>query len=295
MVTPERRLAEFKRDGFTIFDNAHPPDLLEQWREVYDSRCASEGGAVWLQGTFEAHPALFLPAIANPSILDFAEIVMGPFVQLDALAINAFPSVDPEAAIGKVNAWHRDRYSTVPQTIDYIHPLSCNTIFYFQDLTEEYGPLRVVPGSHRQALLVTPDDRERPRADEVLLYPKAGDVVFTHCNILHSGTPNTSGKLRYFMSASYNCSFMKHRDPLDGPNTRDIVERARRSGDRRLMRLLGEDEQLWDRVNPYWFMGTDEERWRHWISEDRAAHGRGENPLGTDLVSVKRSMRAVTA
>ncbi|MGA1160769.1 MAG: phytanoyl-CoA dioxygenase family protein, partial [Burkholderiaceae bacterium] len=29
-------------------------------------------------------------------------------------------------------------------------PLACNAITYLQDLTEEYGPLRVIPGSHRR-------------------------------------------------------------------------------------------------------------------------------------------------
>jgi hypothetical protein len=265
------RLESFKQNGFTIFEGAHPPELLARWRGAYDDLCRREGESVWLVGTLEVDPELFLPAIANSEILDFAEAVMGPFVQLDSLAINAFPSVDPATVSGTVNAWHRDRYSEVPVTPDYTHPLGCNTIFYLQDITEEYGPLRVVPGSHRKSIVPQLEWRHKPRADELLIYPKAGDVVFTHCNLLHSGTPNTSGRLRYFMSASYNRSFMRHRDRLDGPRTQAIVDAARAAGDRRLMRLLGVDEQLWDRCNPYWFTGTDEERWQGWIAEDRAA------------------------
>jgi hypothetical protein len=72
------------------------------------------------------------------------------------------------------------------------------------------------------------------------------------------------------MSASYNRSFMKHRDPLDGPNTAAMVEEARGRNDRRLMRLLGCDELVWERTNPYWFIGSDEERWEAWAAEDRA-------------------------
>jgi hypothetical protein len=150
------RLKAFKKDGFTVFERAYSPEMMAQWRDAYERRCAAEGEAVWLSGVFEIDPPLFLPAINNPAIIAFAEAVMGPFVQLDSLAINAFPSVAPAEAAGKVNAWHRDRYSQVPQTADYIHPLSCNTIFYLQDMTDAFGPLRVVPGSHCRPLVQPP-------------------------------------------------------------------------------------------------------------------------------------------
>ena len=155
MITTEARLAQFREDGYTVFEGVHPPALLHRWREVYDDVCRREGTLVWLGSAFEIDPELFLPAIAAPVLLDFAERVMGPFVQLDDVSINAFPSVDAATAPA-ATAWHRDRYSEVPQTRDYVHPLACNTIFYLQDLNPERGPLRVVPGSHRQPIVFTP-------------------------------------------------------------------------------------------------------------------------------------------
>jgi hypothetical protein len=269
-MTLEDRIDAFRRDGFAVIRGAHSPEDLAAWQARYDAVCAREGERVWLGNALEVDPELFLPAVANPAILDFLEAVMGPFVQLDALSINAFPSVSTAEAAGKVNAWHRDRYSEVPQTKDYVAPISCNTIFYFQDLTDAFGPLRVVPGSHRQPIVFTREDRHRPRADELLLYPRAGDVVITHYQLAHSGTPNTSGKPRYFMAASYNRSWMRHADP-HGPRVAARAEQARAANDRRLARLLGQDDQVWERSNPYWAFGTEGERWREWIAEDRAA------------------------
>jgi hypothetical protein len=75
-------LESFKRNGFTIFEGAHPAELLGRWLEAYDDLCRSEGESVWLVGTLEVDPELFLPAIANPEILDFAEAVMGPLQPL---------------------------------------------------------------------------------------------------------------------------------------------------------------------------------------------------------------------
>ena len=37
------------------------------------------------------------------------------------------------------------------------------------------------------------------------------------------------------------------------------------------MRLLGHDDLLWERSNPYFMSGDDEARWAAWIEEDRAA------------------------
>ncbi|TRW14572.1 phytanoyl-CoA dioxygenase family protein [Glacieibacterium frigidum] len=270
MLSLDDHVRAFRRDGFTVFPGAHSAERLAEWRAAYDAICAREGEAVWLGNTFEIDPALFLPAVANPDILDFAEAVMGPFVQLDALAINAFPPVPAATAIGKVNGWHRDRYAIVPETSDYVRPISINTIFYFQDMDDALGPLRVVPGSHRQGFAIDTPGRTVPRADEVLIYPRAGDVVVTHYLLVHSGTPNTSGQLRYFMSASYNSSWMKHRDRLDGPKTTALRDQARAARDRRLTRLLGEDDLVWDRTNPYWSTGGEAERWAAWIAEDRA-------------------------
>ena len=61
--------------------------------------------------------------------------MLGPFVQIDSTAFNLFFSVPTEAAAGRVNGWHRNRYAFVPQTRDYLRPWCINTICYLQDLT----------------------------------------------------------------------------------------------------------------------------------------------------------------
>ena len=168
-----------------------------------------------------------LPAVANDKILDIAEMVMGPFVQLDNLTFMAFPSLSKEEANGKVSGWHRDQWSSFPLGNDYIWPKACNAICYLQDLIDDNGPFRVIPGSHRAPITIADDDRQKKHPDEKVFYPSAGDVVFTHCGVVHSGTPNISGKLRYFFSIYYNLSWLRHRDNHSGPNVGKIIEMAR--------------------------------------------------------------------
>ena len=103
-----------------------------------------------------------------------------------------------------------------------------------------------------------------------LIHMKAGDVVITHNGLIHSGTPNTSGKLRYFFSIYYNLTWLKHTDHHTGPHTQRLLEAAKAANNHQHMRLLGVDEQLQPRCNSG-FLHSDEERWEEWATADREA------------------------
>ncbi|MCC7261458.1 MAG: phytanoyl-CoA dioxygenase family protein [Candidatus Latescibacteria bacterium] len=276
MKTLADRIAEFKHQGYTVFEGAFSRDLMDRWIAKYPdlvARQTPQGAAnptLWLSSVVEYEPWLMLPAVNDPVILDFAERVLGPFVQLDNLTFMAFPSLPRAEAEGKAGGWHRDIWGWVPTGADYVPPLACNAITYLQDLTDENGPLRVVAGSHRDPITVPQELRTTPHAREQLVYAKAGDVIFTHCALLHAGTPNMSGRERYFFSIYYNRSWLRHRDNHSGPNVARIIQMAREKNDRRLLRLFGVDELVFRRANSG-FQVADEEMWDRWIEEDRAA------------------------
>jgi hypothetical protein len=254
-VTFEERLAAYKRDGFTVFENVFSQKLIDAWKAVYPSivdrqtPLGQTDPTLWLSSTLEFEPKLFLPAVANPELLDFAERVLGPFVQMDNLTYMAFPSISKEEAKGRASGWHRDIWAYKPTHGEYVPPLAANAITYLQDLTDEYGPLRAIPGSHRSSISIGKDDIGKPHADEIIIPVKAGDVVFTHAALYHSGT-------------------------------QAIVQAARANEDRRLMRLFGEDPLLFARANSG-FSRDDEEMWDEWIEEDRKALVR-ETPIGLE-------------
>jgi len=270
-----RHLAEFKEMGYTVFPNVYDAETMEQWKrkhaELQQNVITDPKRPIWwFRDTCELAPRLMLPAVANPLILDFAELVMGPFVQLDNLTLAAFPTVAPEQAQGRVSGWHRDRWSQIPRSSAYERPLAINAICYLQDLTDAFGPLRVIPGSHRKPITLTPEERSRPHPDEVIIHMKAGDVVVIHNGLLHSGTPNISGQLRFFFSVYYNLTWLKHTDNHSGPNVQQIIREARARNDHRTLRLFGVDDHLEQRANSG-FTQPDEERWAEWAAADRAA------------------------
>lgn len=268
-------LAEFKNQGFTIFPNIYSAEQMLQWIRKHgqlqeETFADSRRPVWWFKDTCELAPRLMLPAVANPLILDFAEMVLGPFVQLDNLTLAGFPPVAPKDVKGKVSGWHRDRWSQVPRSSAYERPLAINAITYLQDLTDEFGPLRAIPGSHRKPITLSVEARSLPHPDEKILPMRGGDVIVIHNGLLHSGAPNTSGKIRYFFSVYYNLTWLKCTDNHHGPNVQQIVRQARARNDHRTLRLFGVDDQLEARANSG-FMQPDEERWAEWTAADRAA------------------------
>ncbi len=272
----DKHVSEFKEQGFAVLPEHFNAAKVALLKGTFDRLSASGVGSAhvswWLSNLVEYEPQVMMPFVSDPAILEFAENVMGPCVQLDNLTLSGFPSVTKEEAVGRASGWHRDRWAQVPLGDQYSAPLAINAISYLQDLTDEYGPLRVVPGSHRRQYNIP--DGGRPVEGEVILHAKAGDVVIIHNCLLHSGTPNWSGKTRYFYSIFYNRTWLKPTDDHSGPNVQRIVADAREGGDKRTMRLFGVDEDLKGRCN--WGFQRDEEgQWARWRAEEAAGAGSG--------------------
>ena len=269
------RLAQYRRDGYTVFKGAYDATTMQTWcREQDRLESVSTGPyaqktSFWFGNMLERAPHLMWQAVANPQVLDFAEQVVGPFIQLDNLTLAAFPAKAKDDPTAQQCGWHRDRWAHVPSG-QYDRPLSMNAICYLQDLTVESGPLRVITGSHITPVTMDEKQRGEPHPDEELLYLEAGDLVLTHNGLLHSGTPNTSGKKRYFFSVYYNISWLKCTDTFDGPNCRQLIAWARSRNDHRALRLLGQDDHLQARGNSG-FQEPDEGRWAEWSAADRDA------------------------
>jgi hypothetical protein len=270
-----RHLAEFKEKGYTIFPQLFDQDQISQWKQTYDQiREELFGNAVQKMYTIrdmvERSPRTTLAFTANRVTLDFLELVMGPFVQIGDANFNGFASDAKEAAANKVNGWHRDMFAFAPNGTDYQIPRQALALTYLEDMTEEYGPLRVIPGSHRKEVVINPADRNKPHPEEVVLSLKAGDVI-VFSGILHTGTPNTSGRHRVFIGGMYTYSWYRPTCNFDGPNIQRLIKQAAERNDRRMLRLLGVNGQLeQDRINSG-FLVPDESKWKEWIAEDQAA------------------------
>ncbi len=267
-------LTEFKSVGLTIFPKMLSDEWVGQMRAAFEEiadRIPNPDGSrsATFVDVLEHKPDLVLSAMSNPRLLDFAEMIVGPHVQLESVTYRrtAPQSADTNPVLG----FHRDMFAEFPQEGVYHRPLLFNALSYLQDLDDENGPLRILPGTHMRAMSLTPEERMRPHPDEVIVYPQAGDVAVFHNAMLHSGSANFSRDHRYLFFLTMNHSWLKHRANYSGPVSSSVKARARHVGDRRLLRLLGEDDLFVPRANSG-FVESDESMWERWIAEDQAFH-----------------------
>ncbi len=75
--------------------------------------------------------------------------------------------------------------------------------YYLDDLYEDLGPTKFIPGSHFAGRKPTPEDRTWRGAKEKSLMCKAGDCVLFRSEVWHRGSANTSGQTRYLLQVHY--------------------------------------------------------------------------------------------
>jgi hypothetical protein len=131
---------------------------------------------------------VFLECILEPRVLAHVGHVLGPRFKLSSLNAR---SAEPGAPAQPL---HVDA-GALPDARGY---WVCNTLWMLDDLTETNGALRVVPGSHRTGRLP-----QEPRADEVLVTGRAGDLVVMNSHLWHGGAANRSERPRLALHAFY--------------------------------------------------------------------------------------------
>jgi hypothetical protein len=261
MNTIRDHAEEIRQFGYTIFRSFLPVGKTQKLRKLAEQRRVS--GEIYTLGEdiFDVAPEVALAVVASPEVIDVMEAIVGPSVQLDNFSI-----VGVAGDCGAMISWHRDPYGSVPRGLEFQKPLCFNFLIYLQDLCTNTGPLRVIPGSHREPFTMSEDERGKPHDREVLNYLQAGDAVLLHNNLVHSRSPNLSGVDRIHVSVLYNLSCMRQHLNVS-PGIARIRDKLAQMPGTRLRRLFGEDPYFWARNNSG-FMSSDEEAWTIWISEE---------------------------
>jgi len=231
---------------------------------------------------------LIKPFLLNPRLLDLAERVMGPFVQGDGFYVVGTPPTkytgrSPGVAtraelLAEPAGWHRDAYNhhgawrknpgyaaDLERGQPFTPPLASHMLCYLQDMEGPGGPLLAVPGSHRNAFGDKPVGEEE-EAEVVIVDAKAGDVVYFHCDMLHSGSANCAeDDWRYMVTSFVVRAGLPHRDDFtEAPLVQALVAEAEASGDRRVLRFFRADTEG---GGP---LGREETQWREAVEEERA-------------------------
>lgn len=197
MFTPDGK-EFFLANGYLHAHAVVTGDHLEQLRAEFDQVWKAEGPGV-NQHKLLKHRT-FIDLIEHPPILERHRAIFGNQVQLlqyDLLWQGPHNERFPE------RAWHRD--FVFPGD----HPLTINTILYLDDMQEEVGPTRVVPGTHRGWDHQPPLGGQEPLPGEVAVYAQAGDAVFINSAIWHTGGRNRGAGQRRGIYLYYGYWWLK--------------------------------------------------------------------------------------
>ncbi|MEZ5666576.1 MAG: phytanoyl-CoA dioxygenase family protein [Alphaproteobacteria bacterium] len=213
-LRPEEKEA-FDRDGFFIAENVFTPEEVATMKAEFDRLRGIEGemgghevhiepGAPRLSNLFNKSAEFDRCLTCRPTLVA-AHYLLG---EIHTYSLNARNPLKGEG--------QQPLHSDVPR----VHPTdwrAVNSMVMLDDMTEDNGPTRVVPGSHKWSPLNVPevnlaevteqviDEATRPRIpqDPLAPYPgefhvtgKAGSVAVINGCCWHGGTVNTSGKPR---------------------------------------------------------------------------------------------------
>lgn len=200
-------LAEFERDGYTIFRGVLDRDLIEEM----------SGHVAWLQArhpdvrperlghTYLRDDPFWLRVVSDDRLLDIAQLFIGPDIALFASHYISKPPFSGQPVL-----WHQDA-SYWP-----LDPMEVVTLWVaVDDSTTENGCMKVIPGSHRGRVYEVEADTE---VDSVLgsrtvaavdeaagvpLVLAAGDVEVHHPGIMHASDANRSPHRRCGLTIRY--------------------------------------------------------------------------------------------
>ena len=238
-----RRLNEV---GYLLQERVVPLDLLTRLRNAVDELTERETrpesiekyglGGFFIRNLLDKHEA-FHELLNFAPTLSLARATLGYRVQIHALFLRVtYPELKNQEM-----AWHfHQRLNRDPRFGNEYTPIVLDNLFYLDDVTDENGPLCVLPKSHLlQDKQPVRDFGDKPGQE--ILKPSAGSIVTLQGSTLHRAFPTRPGssKRRLIMLA-YSPIWMTQADvPVD-----ELSQKLRRSDSREVRELLGRKFQF---------------------------------------------------
>ncbi|UVI29546.1 phytanoyl-CoA dioxygenase family protein [Paenibacillus spongiae] len=227
----EREVRFFLKWGYLIVDNAITEPQVQMLRHALEG-VMSRKQAMFTHQLLE-EDEVFSMLLDNDPILTRIKAIMGNCIQLHSATARVTVPGDPD------QDWHRDH----PWPIDsdstpYGANLSqINCGYYLDELTNENGPIVIVPGSHRVSF--RPPVGHPIFPDEMSVLAKPGQAVLFDGSLFHRGSANRSDGSRRACLFCYQNAWVKSRETFTGP----MIRKLRENGSPEVRMLLGEIER----------------------------------------------------
>jgi ectoine hydroxylase-related dioxygenase (phytanoyl-CoA dioxygenase family) len=204
-VAPELNtdVAAFEREGYVVVQGlltrAEADAASAAFEDVKATAVSGQRGSA-NERVLVRHASL-LDVVTKPALHAVLAAIFG-----DDLQLLAYDSLETPPHAGALRDWHADFGFRAAET------LTANVGVYLQDMTDEVGPLYVVPGSHRCDTGPTPEQRHEPVEGEVKAAVSAGDAVVFDAQIWHTGSRNDSDRPRRAVFPYFGRWWLKRMD-----------------------------------------------------------------------------------
>lgn len=188
-------------------------DLIELSRDVTESddrfdldtgHSAAAPRLTRIKLPHKQHP-VYDRILKSSRVTEVLNDLLGPDTVLNTAKLNC-----KAPGGGAAVEWHQD-WAFYPATNDSLLAFG----LMLEDVTQDNGPLMVIPGSHRGPVLshhangvfagaIDPDDPLFEKDRIVTLTGKAGDMTVHHVRLLHGSAPNRSDRARKILF--YECA-----------------------------------------------------------------------------------------
>ena len=202
----DKQRLQLDREGYLVLEDLMPAEFLkatrkavaelfEQEADLAGSEFKQEPGCRRLANLVDKGD-VFQDLVSHPNVLPWVESVLGPEFKLSSLNARSVNPVFLEA-----QPLHSDMAAVVDERGFWV----CNTVWMLDDFTQENGPLRAVPGSHRAGTLPQEAlaDPVATHPDEIVITGGAGTVVVMNAHLWHGGLANRTNKPRTAVHAFY--------------------------------------------------------------------------------------------
>ncbi|WP_366554550.1 phytanoyl-CoA dioxygenase family protein [Aquibaculum sediminis] len=219
----QEQVTFYHDNGYLLVEDAVTPEQLQALRQVTNdlierSREVRESNDVYdlEEGHSAQEPRLsriklphrqhevYWSTLIGERLNGILQMLLGPDVLLQTSKLNTKPPGG-----GAAVEWHQD-WAFYPHSNDSM--LACGLML--NDVTEDNGPLLVIPGSHRGPVLshhnqgvfcgaVDADDPLFDKNKAVTLTGRAGSMTIHHVRTLHGSAPNLSDRARQVLF--YEC------------------------------------------------------------------------------------------
>lgn len=219
------KIRHLEVEGYTVLPKAVDASKIEQIKkEMKDAPMQTKDYSDCQ--TFHLEPQWYSPAvaslIANPPVVEFLEELCGPEIIFTRGFFHRTLPGSPPVSM------HTDGQPFGSSIFGYegSSPKLLRVIYYFDDLTKERAPFRILPRSHLSFHAeANPYKRYKSHPEEITICAEAGTAIVFPINIFHGVHPNLADTRRTMVQFGYRPIWAGPIKPMEEWDP-ELVEKA---------------------------------------------------------------------